>query len=122
MAGQLKPVSHREHANNAVDDMAGDVAVTLKTLRENLELSGEMQAQGEFLGMNEFEAGGDGGDDLFGDAREDEAEGPVEEIAEDEAEDVAPKGISPDQECPPKRRSMSTRSTTCRSDNGVRNA
>ena len=40
------------------------------------------------------------GDDIFGDAREDEAEGPVEEIAEDEAEDVAPKIISPDQGMP----------------------
>ena len=73
--------------------MDGDVAVTLKTLRENLELSGEMQAQGEFLGMNELDTGGDGGEDLFGDAREDDAEGPAEEIAEDEAEDVAPKRV-----------------------------
>ena len=46
------------------------MAVTLKTPRENLELSGVIQAQGDFLCMHEPDAGGDGGDDIFGDARE----------------------------------------------------
>ena len=46
--------------------------------------------------MNELDAGGVGGDGLFGDARENKAEGLVEEIAEDEAMDRPPKQVSPD--------------------------
>ena len=36
------------------------MATALKTLLENLELSGEMEAQGEILGTDEPDASGDG--------------------------------------------------------------
>ena len=71
-----------------------------ETIKKLLAESGELRAQGEILGMDEPDACGNLGDDYFGDAQEDEAEGPTEEIAEGEADDMTSKIISLDPGLP----------------------